>query len=216
MPRTGITGRQRDPRALLPWGRAGGMLRSALAHPLLFPGQRSREEQAAGKEGQQTSLGTDGTFSMEENSLYSSRGKGRHRELGKGPLSWVCLHVSRSGASPPVDEAPRLVLHRGAAPAAATTCRRRGGKSPCETASSCPVVWQGWVSLRYRAAPMRPQPASPYRPDAASPLLRLREVTSPTAPLWGGRCSSAPCKYSTPPFSIPRRLRGDGEGHRVL
>ncbi|NWR58835.1 DOK2 protein, partial [Bucorvus abyssinicus] len=41
---------------------------------LAFP--RSREEQAAGKEGQQTALGTDGEFSMEENSLYSSRGKG--------------------------------------------------------------------------------------------------------------------------------------------
>ncbi|NXF53799.1 DOK2 protein, partial [Oceanites oceanicus] len=40
---------------------------------LAFP--RSREEQAAGKDGQQSSLGTDGDFSMEENSLYSSRGK---------------------------------------------------------------------------------------------------------------------------------------------
>ncbi|NXH70561.1 DOK2 protein, partial [Hydrobates tethys] len=40
---------------------------------LAFP--RSREEQAAGKDGQQNSLGTDGEFSMEENSLYSSRGK---------------------------------------------------------------------------------------------------------------------------------------------
>ncbi|NXU26700.1 DOK2 protein, partial [Thalassarche chlororhynchos] len=40
---------------------------------LAFP--RSREEQAAGKDGQQSSLGTDGEFSMEENSLYSSRGK---------------------------------------------------------------------------------------------------------------------------------------------
>ncbi|NWW86637.1 DOK2 protein, partial [Rhynochetos jubatus] len=40
---------------------------------LAFP--RSREEQAAGKDGQQSSLGTDGGFSMEENSLYSSRGK---------------------------------------------------------------------------------------------------------------------------------------------
>ncbi|XP_009316912.1 PREDICTED: docking protein 2 [Pygoscelis adeliae] len=45
---------------------------------LAFP--RSREEQAAGKDGQQSLLGTDGVFSMEENSLYSSRGKGRHRE----------------------------------------------------------------------------------------------------------------------------------------
>ncbi|NWX49028.1 DOK2 protein, partial [Steatornis caripensis] len=36
---------------------------------------RSREEPAAGKDGQQNSLGTDGKFSMEENSLYSSRGK---------------------------------------------------------------------------------------------------------------------------------------------
>ncbi|XP_021154678.2 docking protein 2 isoform X2 [Columba livia] len=41
---------------------------------LAFP-QRSREEWAAGKNGQQTSLGTDGEFSMEENSLYSSQGK---------------------------------------------------------------------------------------------------------------------------------------------
>ncbi|NXE76647.1 DOK2 protein, partial [Cochlearius cochlearius] len=40
---------------------------------LAFP--RSREEQAAGKDGQQSSLGTDNEFSMEENSLYSSRGK---------------------------------------------------------------------------------------------------------------------------------------------
>ncbi|NWH22140.1 DOK2 protein, partial [Grus americana] len=40
---------------------------------LAFP--MSREEQAAGKDGQQSSLGTDGEFSMEENSLYSSRGK---------------------------------------------------------------------------------------------------------------------------------------------
>ncbi|NXX95818.1 DOK2 protein, partial [Centropus bengalensis] len=40
---------------------------------LAFP--RSREEQAAGKDGQQSSLGADGKFSMEENSLYSSRGK---------------------------------------------------------------------------------------------------------------------------------------------
>ncbi|XP_061871923.1 docking protein 2 isoform X2 [Colius striatus] len=36
--------------------------------------QRSREEQAAGKVDQQSS-GTNGKFSMEENSLYSSRGK---------------------------------------------------------------------------------------------------------------------------------------------
>ncbi|NXV80957.1 DOK2 protein, partial [Atlantisia rogersi] len=40
---------------------------------LAFP--MSREEQAAGKDGQQSSLGTDGEFSMEENSLYSSRGR---------------------------------------------------------------------------------------------------------------------------------------------
>ncbi|NWQ60440.1 DOK2 protein, partial [Neopipo cinnamomea] len=40
---------------------------------LAFP--RSREEQAAGRDGPQSSLGTDGEFSMEENSLYSSRGK---------------------------------------------------------------------------------------------------------------------------------------------
>ncbi|NXG61722.1 DOK2 protein, partial [Hemiprocne comata] len=40
---------------------------------LAFP--RSREELAAGKNGQQSSLGTDGKFSMEENSLYSFRGK---------------------------------------------------------------------------------------------------------------------------------------------
>ncbi|XP_054252670.1 docking protein 2 [Indicator indicator] len=40
---------------------------------LAFP--RSREEQAAGKDGQQTPLGTSSHFSMEENSLYSSRGK---------------------------------------------------------------------------------------------------------------------------------------------
>ncbi|KAM6369708.1 docking protein 2 [Pluvialis apricaria] len=40
---------------------------------LAFP--RSREEQAAGKDGQQSSQGTDGEFSMEENSLYSSRDK---------------------------------------------------------------------------------------------------------------------------------------------
>ncbi|NWI91858.1 DOK2 protein, partial [Pitta sordida] len=40
---------------------------------LAFP--RSREEQAAGRDGPQSSLGTDGMFSMEENSLYSSRGK---------------------------------------------------------------------------------------------------------------------------------------------
>ncbi|NXM73958.1 DOK2 protein, partial [Serilophus lunatus] len=45
------------------------------AHRLLFPGQRSREEQAAGRDGRRSSLGTDGEFSMEENSLYSSRGK---------------------------------------------------------------------------------------------------------------------------------------------
>ncbi|NXC49164.1 DOK2 protein, partial [Penelope pileata] len=38
---------------------------------LAFP--RSREEQAAGKDGQ---LSADGKFSMEENSLYSSQGKG--------------------------------------------------------------------------------------------------------------------------------------------
>ncbi|XP_074664296.1 docking protein 2 [Strix aluco] len=40
---------------------------------LAFP--RSREEQAAGKDGQQSSLSTDSQFSMEENSLYSSRDK---------------------------------------------------------------------------------------------------------------------------------------------
>ncbi|XP_042657540.1 LOW QUALITY PROTEIN: docking protein 2 [Tyto alba] len=40
---------------------------------LAFP--RRREEQAAGKDGRQNSLGTDGEFSMEENSLYSSRDK---------------------------------------------------------------------------------------------------------------------------------------------
>ncbi|XP_075580243.1 docking protein 2 [Pelecanus crispus] len=40
---------------------------------LAFP--RSREEQAAGKDSQQSSLGTGSEFSMEENSLYSSRGK---------------------------------------------------------------------------------------------------------------------------------------------
>lgn len=82
-------------------GEAGGVLCSTLTHPPLFPGQRSREEQAAGKEGQQTSLGTEGTFSMEENSLYSSRGKGRHQELGKVLPSLICLHVFHSGVSPP-------------------------------------------------------------------------------------------------------------------
>ncbi|NXD57638.1 DOK2 protein, partial [Corvus moneduloides] len=40
---------------------------------LAFP--RSREEPAAAKEGPPGSLGTEGEFSMEENSLYSSRGK---------------------------------------------------------------------------------------------------------------------------------------------
>ncbi|NXF13605.1 DOK2 protein, partial [Smithornis capensis] len=40
---------------------------------LAFP--RSREEQAAGRDGPQGSLGADGVISMEENSLYSSRGK---------------------------------------------------------------------------------------------------------------------------------------------
>ncbi|NXY17822.1 DOK2 protein, partial [Atrichornis clamosus] len=40
---------------------------------LAFP--RSREEPGAGKDGPPSSLGTDGEFSMEENSLYSSRGK---------------------------------------------------------------------------------------------------------------------------------------------
>ncbi|XP_063214678.1 docking protein 2 isoform X1 [Chroicocephalus ridibundus] len=40
---------------------------------LAFP--RSREELAAGKDGQQSSQGTDSEFSMEENSLYSSRDK---------------------------------------------------------------------------------------------------------------------------------------------
>ncbi|NXN51925.1 DOK2 protein, partial [Rynchops niger] len=40
---------------------------------LAFP--RSREELAAGKDGQQSSQGADGEFSMEENSLYSSRDK---------------------------------------------------------------------------------------------------------------------------------------------
>uniref|UniRef100_A0A8C3JB71 IRS-type PTB domain-containing protein n=1 Tax=Calidris pygmaea TaxID=425635 RepID=A0A8C3JB71_9CHAR len=50
----------------------GGCPRSPTA---LSPGQRSREEQAGGKDGQQSSQGTDGGFSMEENSLYSSRDK---------------------------------------------------------------------------------------------------------------------------------------------
>ena len=85
-------------------GQAGGIPCTALAHPLLFPGQRSREEQAAGKDGQQSLLGTDSGFSMEENSLYSSRGKGRQREAGKVQWSWVCLRrrqrVSRSISSP--------------------------------------------------------------------------------------------------------------------
>ncbi|KAM8990815.1 docking protein 2 [Ara ararauna] len=40
---------------------------------LAFP--RSREEQAASKKGQQSTLGTDREFSMEENCLYSSRSK---------------------------------------------------------------------------------------------------------------------------------------------
>ncbi|NXI70872.1 DOK2 protein, partial [Anseranas semipalmata] len=46
---------------------------------LAFP--RSREEQAARKDGQQGSLSADGEFSMEENSLYSSRGKGLEKEF---------------------------------------------------------------------------------------------------------------------------------------
>ncbi|XP_009571009.1 PREDICTED: docking protein 2-like, partial [Fulmarus glacialis] len=65
---------------------------------LAFP--RSREEQAAGKDGQQSSLGTDGKFSMEENSLYSSRGKGRHREVGKPSeslFSWPYRFLRRFG-----------------------------------------------------------------------------------------------------------------------
>lgn len=77
-----------------------------LAHPLLFPGQRSREEQAAGKDGQQSSLGANSEFSMEENSLYSSRGKGRLREAGKVQPGWVGLHRKQcmscsTSASPP-------------------------------------------------------------------------------------------------------------------
>ncbi|NXG20746.1 DOK2 protein, partial [Grallaria varia] len=40
---------------------------------LAFP--RSREEQAVGRDGPRSSRGTDGDFSMEENSLYSSRSK---------------------------------------------------------------------------------------------------------------------------------------------
>ncbi|NWR86306.1 DOK2 protein, partial [Furnarius figulus] len=40
---------------------------------LAFP--RSREEQAVGRDGPQSSLGANGEFSMEENSLYSSRSK---------------------------------------------------------------------------------------------------------------------------------------------
>lgn len=86
-------------------GEAGGLPCSAVAHPLLFPGQRSREEQAAGKGGQQSSLGDDDEFSMEENSLYSSRGKGRHQDVGKVQRSWVCQHrrqhMSPSISSPP-------------------------------------------------------------------------------------------------------------------
>ncbi|XP_065515375.1 docking protein 2 [Lathamus discolor] len=48
---------------------------------LAFP--RSREEQAASKEGQQSALGTDGEFSMEENCLYSSRGKAGSEQVFK-------------------------------------------------------------------------------------------------------------------------------------
>uniref|UniRef100_A0A8C4VA81 Docking protein 2 n=1 Tax=Falco tinnunculus TaxID=100819 RepID=A0A8C4VA81_FALTI len=40
-------------------------------------------EPAAGKDGQQSLLGTNREFSMEENSLYSSRDKGRYQEVGK-------------------------------------------------------------------------------------------------------------------------------------
>lgn len=50
-------------------------------------GQRSREEQAAGKDGQQGSLRAEGEFSMEENSLYSSRDKGGRLRAGRGQLS---------------------------------------------------------------------------------------------------------------------------------
>lgn len=219
-----------NPGGLLHWGGLGGCRPPPSLTHCSFLGQRSREEQAAGKDGQQSSLSTDGVFSMEENSLYSSRGKGRHREVGKVQWSWVCSHrrqsMSRSISSPPLPEAPWPVLCQGAAPAMAT-CRRRGEKSPPEIASSCSAVWQGWVSLRYRAAPVRPEPLSPYRPDAASPLPRLRGVTSPTAPLCGGRCSSAlaarssaPCTYQMPPSFVPSRLgagvQGDSEGHRAL
>ncbi|NWW97502.1 DOK2 protein, partial [Caloenas nicobarica] len=48
---------------------------------LAFP--RSREEQAAGKDGQQTAPGTDGEFSMEENTLYSFREKAGSEQLFK-------------------------------------------------------------------------------------------------------------------------------------
>ncbi|NXC22162.1 DOK2 protein, partial [Corythaeola cristata] len=125
---------------------------------LAFP--RSREEQGAGKDGQQSSLGSDGEFSMEENSLYSSRGKGRQREVGKVQWSWVCLHrrqrMSRSISSPPLPEAPRLLWHRGAAPAVAT-CKRCGGKSLPEIASL----------IREAKGQAGKQP--PPRPTAAKP-----------------------------------------------
>ncbi|NXH34524.1 DOK2 protein, partial [Myiagra hebetior] len=64
---------------------------------LAFP--RSREEPGAAKEG---SLGTEGEFSMEENSLYSSRGKGRSGEGGVGlGLGLGLLRAKAKAGMPP-------------------------------------------------------------------------------------------------------------------
>ncbi|XP_014813881.1 PREDICTED: docking protein 2-like [Calidris pugnax] len=64
---------------------------------LAFP--RSREEQAGGKDGQQSSQGTDGGVSMEENSLYSSRDKAQRR---RKPEPAPCESVGNRRARPHV------------------------------------------------------------------------------------------------------------------
>ncbi|XP_010022798.1 PREDICTED: docking protein 2-like, partial [Nestor notabilis] len=63
---------------------------------LAFP--RSREEQAAIKEGQQSALGTDGEFSMEENTLYSSRNKDFLRRFGRDKVTFS-FEAGRRSAS---------------------------------------------------------------------------------------------------------------------
>ena len=192
---------QGNRRGLLRWGRLGAYHALPLLTRCSFPGR------GAGRSRQQARMASRACWAPTAGSPWRKTpstapeakvGSGRRgRCSGAG---FACAGGSACPAAshhPPLPEAPRPVLHHGADPAAAT-CRQHGGKSP-KIASSCSAVWQGRVLLRYQAASVWPEPSSPYRLDAASPPPRLRGVMSPTAPLWGERCSSALAARSSAP-----------------